>query len=120
MREAGRMSVVSIESIDEVRSLHRMLFKRKFLDGPNDEFFGSPHIASVQRTLFAALAAEDPDSWEKWAEARSHEIAITRFLDCAKCSSWWADADPESRRRFALDCLAPLAVDESLLDELVR
>ena len=37
-----------------------------------------------------------------------------------KNTSWWADADPESRRRFALDCLAPLAVDDHLLDELVQ
>lgn len=53
----GVVPPLTVDEPDELRALHRMLFKRKF-DGPEDEFFGSPFIASVQRKLFKAL--KDP------------------------------------------------------------
>lgn len=45
----GEMPVVCLDSINEVRAVHKMLFDRKF-DGPEDVYFGSPFIASVQHT----------------------------------------------------------------------
>jgi hypothetical protein len=38
--------VVCLDSVNEIRAVHKMLFDRKF-DGPEDEYFGSPFIASV-------------------------------------------------------------------------
>lgn len=59
------MTSITIEG-DEVLALHRMLYKRKFLDGPADEFFGSPLIALVQKRLLAVLARDDPEGWAAW------------------------------------------------------
>jgi hypothetical protein len=50
------MPVVCLDSISEIRAVHKMLFNRKF-DGPEDEYFGSPFIALVQHKLADALAA---------------------------------------------------------------
>jgi hypothetical protein len=35
----GKMTVVCLDSIHEIRAVHRMLFDRKF-DGPEDVYFG--------------------------------------------------------------------------------
>lgn len=99
-----------------------MLFARKHLDGPFDEFYGSPYVADVQRRLMRSLAVEDPEGWYAWADASQHAIAVGRFEDFVSgpsCSDWWNSATDPDRRRFVLDCLAPLRVPDHMLATLV-
>ncbi|KUM99072.1 hypothetical protein AQI95_40920 [Streptomyces yokosukanensis] len=49
----GVIPLVHLDSIDEVRAVHKMLFDRKF-DGQEDVYFGSPFVASVQHKLLDA------------------------------------------------------------------
>jgi len=39
-----------IDSVHELRALHRMLMRRKF-EGPPDEFFRSPFVASITSSI---------------------------------------------------------------------
>jgi hypothetical protein len=45
----------TIRTVHELRALHVMLMRRKF-DGPADDCFGSPYIASIQHRLVDALS----------------------------------------------------------------
>lgn len=111
------MATVTISDINEIRALHRVLYKRKFLDPTIDEFFGSTYIANVQRQLLEALRERDGRSrWESWAKAADHTHALDRVAEAiANNREWWGDLGQTDREQFVLDCLAPLAPDAVLL-----
>jgi hypothetical protein len=113
------MVEVKIEDPNELRALHRMLFTRKF-DGPTDEFFGSPFIASVQRRIAAALRTLEGASWDEWADARRHDREVQRVrAHLSDAGPWWASAQPNERRQRVLDLLSPLDVPPDLLADLI-
>jgi hypothetical protein len=113
--------VVCLESINEVRAVHKMLFERKF-DDPEDVFFGSPFIASVQNKLADALAAAEPgqrEAWETWRDAASHpEKVETVRRHLASRTGWWATVPAAKREAYVRDLMAPLVVDDELLRRL--
>jgi hypothetical protein len=115
--------MVCLDSIDEVRAVHKMLFNRKF-DGPEDVFFGSPFIASVQHKLADALTAAEPAharDWEEWRDAARHPEKVEKVRrHLARLGDWWTDASPAERNAYVRDLLAPLLVGEELLGELTR
>jgi hypothetical protein len=119
----GEMPVVCLDSINEVRAVHKMLFNRKF-DGPEDEYFGSPFIASVQHKLADALAAAEPgqgEAWATWRDAAGHLGKVEKIRQhLAHLGDWWADAPAAKREAYVRDLFAPLLVDEELLGELIR
>jgi hypothetical protein len=115
-------TVVRLDSVHEIRALHRMLFNRKF-DGPEDVYFGSPLIASVQNKLADALAGEsaaEAAKWAAWRDARRHPHILERIRQhlAGVASDWWANAPAVKRQDYVRDLLAPLTADESLLAEL--
>lgn len=107
---------------DEVRTLHRFLYDRK-VNGPEDEFYGSPLLASAQRKILACLREIDPTpEWNQWTEGRSHRSALEkarRYLRRQCRTAAWQSFSSSERRAFVEDILSPLAVDEPLLAELV-
>lgn len=107
--------------LDQARSLHRMLMERKF-DGPADEFFGSPHIAAIQHSLADMLAAAEPHKdWNLWRRAEHQPHRVEQIRDHLRQSgSWWPTMQPETRRQYVQDLLAPLIPSDELLDELVN
>lgn len=116
------MSCVTIESLHEVRALHRLLFKYKFVHRIDDEFFGSPFVANVQRTLFDSLLEAEGEKWLDWANAENHRMAlaaVTDKLEEVSDDSWWLDADATTRSTYVRDLLAPLIVDDATVAELV-
>ncbi|MFI6031843.1 hypothetical protein [Amycolatopsis magusensis] len=113
--------VVCLDSIDEVRAVHKMLFDRKF-DGPEDVYFGSPFVASVQHKLADALAAAEPTkNWTAWRDAAEHPEKVEKVRrHVAQLSEWWAAAPVTKREAYVRDLFAPLLVNEELLGELTR
>jgi hypothetical protein len=89
------MTVVRLDSAQEIQALHRMLFTRKF-DGPEDVYFGSPFIASVQNKLVDALAAQSAAQaaqWSAWRTASRHLHILEKVRQhLANTGTWWADA----------------------------
>lgn len=76
--------VVILDSVDEIRVLHRMLMDGKF-DGPEDQYVGSPFIATVQHKLVDALAVAEPaKDWASWRDASGHPDK-GREGACAPC-----------------------------------
>lgn len=111
--------IVSLNSIDEVRTLHRMLMDRKF-DGPEDVFFGSPFIAAIQHRLVDALAAAEPTKdWDAWRDASRHPEKIDKVRQhLADLSDWWKGVPPAQREEHVRTVLAPLLLGKELLHEL--
>jgi hypothetical protein len=106
--------------LDQARSLHRMLMDRKF-DCPADEFFGSPHIAAIQHSLADMLAAAEPHKdWNLWRQADHQPHRVEQIRDHLRQSRSWPTMQPETRRQYVLDLLAPLIPSDVLLDELVN
>ena len=104
------MSMVCLDSISEIRAVHKMLFNRKF-DGPEDEYFGSPFIASVQHKLVDALAAAESGrragSWAAWRNAGAHPQILEKIRrHLTGLGSWWADAPTAKREAYVRDLLA--------------
>jgi hypothetical protein len=119
----GVVALLIVDDPDELRALHRMLFTRKF-DGPQDEFFGSTFIASVQRKILEALKEDDAaqvPEWESWASAAHHpqEVAKVRAY-LAGAGQWWQRASDAERRRHVIDLLSPLQADDELVRDLAR
>ncbi|MEV4539285.1 hypothetical protein AB0J82_36480 [Asanoa sp. NPDC049518] len=116
---ASEIPAVVLDSIDEIRTLHRMLMVRKF-DGTEDEFFGSPFVASVQHKLADALAVAEPSKpWAAWRDADGHDAELEKVRQhIAGLGSFWTNADATTRRRYVCDLLAPLLPDDDLLREL--
>ena len=114
------MTSITIEG-NEVLALHRMLYKRKFLDGPTDEFFGSPLIAAVQRRLLAALAQDDPEGWAVWGSTVPSHVT-DRIADHtgSGSSKWWDGASETDRAAFVADCAAPHTLTTDTIESLVR
>jgi hypothetical protein len=119
----AEMPIVCLDSINEVRAVHKMLFNRKF-DGPDDEYFGSPFIASVQHKLADALIAAEPhrrDAWESWRDAARHTEKVDRVRRyLAGAGDWWGSASPVQREAYVRDLFAPLLVGDDLMGELTR
>ncbi|MEV6130985.1 hypothetical protein AB0M05_29900 [Streptomyces violaceusniger] len=115
------MPLVCLDSINEVRAAHKMLFDRKF-DGPEDVYFGSPFIASVQHKLADALAAAEPSKgWAVWRNAAGHPEKVERVRrHLAGLGEWWIAASVTKREAYVRDVFAPLRVGEELLGELTR
>lgn len=113
--------MVCLDSINEIRAVHKMLFNRKF-DGPEDEYFGSPFIASVQHKLADALAAESEGAgvdWVAWRDAGAHPSVVEKVRRHLRgLGTWWAEASTAGRKAYVRDLLAPLLADEGLLGEL--
>jgi hypothetical protein len=115
-------TVVCLDSVDEIRAVHRMLFDRKF-DGPEDVFFGSPFIASAQNKLADALAgqsAAQAATWAAWRDARKHPHIVEKIRRhlAGLNGGWWADAPVPKRQDYVSDLFAPLIADEALLADL--
>ncbi|RZU51198.1 hypothetical protein EV385_3005 [Krasilnikovia cinnamomea] len=110
---------VVLDSIDEIRALHRMLIERKF-DGTEDEFFGSPFIAAVQHRLADALTTAEPSKpWAAWRDAAGHSEKIDKVRNhIAGLGRFWAEANVTTRRQCVRDLLAPLLPDDTLLHDL--
>ena len=109
---------LTIDDPNELRMLHRMLYARKF-DGPDDEYFGSPFIASIQRQLFAALRELDGPSWDEWASARAHEREVTKVRGFLReAGPPWTEMPPDERVQFVNDLLSPLVADPELMADL--
>jgi hypothetical protein len=117
----GVIPLVHLDSIDEVRAVHKMLFDRKF-DSQEDVYFGSPFIASVQHKLVDALAAAEPaKNWAAWRDAAGHPEKVERIRShLAELGEWWTVAPVIKREAYVRDLLAPLRVDDELLGELIR
>ena len=115
------MPPVCLDSIDEVRAAHKMLFDRKF-DGPEDVYFGSPFIASVQHKLADALEAAEPSKgWAAWRDAAGHLEKVEKVRrHVAGQGGWWSAASVPKREAYVRDVFAPLRVGEELLGELTR
>jgi hypothetical protein len=114
------MPEVTIQDLNELRALHRMLFTRKF-DGPTDEFFASPYIANIQRRVLGAPQATEGSTWGEWADAGSHrrEVELVKAY-LSQAGDWWGSLPDDQRREQVLDLLSPLSVPPDLLDELAR
>lgn len=108
-----------ISSVNELRALHLMLMRRKF-DGPADECFGSPYIASIQHRLVEALEQAEGDRWVEWRQAAAHptEVEVVRKHLIGE-TRWFATAAKDDQERYVRDLLAPLIPSPELLAELI-
>ncbi|MEV0899532.1 hypothetical protein [Actinoplanes sp. NPDC049802] len=104
---SDRTPTVVLDSINEIRALHRLLIERKF-DGTENEFFGSPLIAAVQHRLADALATAEPSKpWAAWRDTAGHSEKIDKVRNhIAGLGRFWAEADATTRRKYVLDLLA--------------
>ena len=117
--DVGVASLI-IEDENELRALHKMLYMRKF-DGPEDECFGSPYIASVQRRLVEALRGFDMRPWDDWLNAAAHEPEVSKVrAHLIANRSKLAALSEDERRTYIADLLAPLLVGTDLMGELVE
>lgn len=108
-----------LDSIDQARSLHRMLFEIKFDEMPADAFLGSPHIAAVQHRLIDMLTDAEPNKrWDQWRQADQHPHRVDYIRRHIEQSTVWPTMPAEARRQYVQDLLAPLIPSQELLEEL--
>lgn len=114
-------ALLCIDDVYELLALHRMLFDRKF-DGAEDEFFGSPFIAAIQRRLVQALMTAEPHrGWQTWCDAAQHGRVLTKVRSyLQRRSHVLARMSPTQRRAYVQDLLSPLIASPDLVDELAR
>ncbi|MGP4012525.1 hypothetical protein [Streptomyces sp. 4N124] len=113
---------VPFSSLWHLKALHRMVMNRKF-DGPDDVFFGSPHLAAAQHAILEALMRAEPQQaarWESWRDARGHEEVLERVRRHLRDHAEAVTAlEPATRRSYVENLLAPLVGDPDLLAELL-
>jgi hypothetical protein len=113
--------LVAFGSLGHLKALHRMVMNRKF-DGPDDVFFGSPHLAAAQHAILEALMEAEPQhaaQWETWRDARQHELVVDRVRQHLRDHREVVAAmGPTVRFAYVENLLAPLVGDPGLLSEL--
>ncbi|MEE1671514.1 hypothetical protein RCR19_39490 [Streptomyces sp. WAC07094] len=111
---------VAFGSLGHLKALHRMVMNRKF-EGPDNVFFGSPHLAAAQHAILETLMQAEPQhaaQWQSWRDARKHELVVNRVrqhLDNHR--EVVAEMEPVVRRAYVESLLAPLVGDPGLLSE---
>lgn len=115
------MTALIVDDLDELRTLHGMLFARKF-DGPEDIYFGSPLISSVQRRLLEVLREREPNKpWAAWSNAADHDREVEKVRSYLRHSGGRLRGRPlDQVREVVRDLLAPLEPSEQLVAELVE
>jgi hypothetical protein len=111
-------ALLCIDDLYELLALYRMLFDRKF-DGAEDEFFGSPYIAAVQRRLLQALMTAEPHrGWHTWADAAQHGRVLAEVRSYLQRSPRVLARMSPSQWAYVQDLLSPLTASPDLVDEL--
>jgi hypothetical protein len=112
---------VAFGSLGHLKALHRMVMNRKF-EGPDDVFFGSPHLAAAQHTILEAVMQAEPQhavQWESWRDARRHEPVLDRVWQHLRDHREVVAAmEPPVRRAYVENLLAPSVGDPGLLSDL--
>ncbi|MFE2230334.1 hypothetical protein [Streptomyces kronopolitis] len=112
---------VVFSSLGHLKALHGMAMNRKF-EGPDDVFFGSPHLAAAQHAILEALMQAEPQhaaQWESWRDARQHELVLNRVRQHLRDHRESVAAmEPTVRRAYVESLLAPLVGDPGLMSEL--
>ena len=120
---------LEIKDYWELVALHKSLMAAKFDPEPYlKELQGSPFTGSLAFKVFELLVgacrtegkAKEAEQWLTWQRADKSRTETRLLLKRIKEESWWAEADKEKRKKYIIDFMSPLKLEEELLNEITE
>ena len=120
---------IEIEDYHELLALHKMTMVVKFdRNSCLREAQGSPLTSKIAHKVFDTIIlfkrAEgkhtEAQRWLNWQVADESRLETQLLRAHISEVEWWIEADDDSRASQVSDFMAPLKLEESTLDEIIR
>jgi hypothetical protein len=122
------MSLLQINSYDELLLMHLMMMEAKFHDNPNNVTLqGSHRVADLaENIIYALMAAEaqgeipgDPPNWQHWRAFSENHREYTWVINKLKTDKFWQLLNEAQSLQYVKDLISPFSATNEQLAAVI-